>query len=213
MLVQRFWMIWLAFIHISRCTRKISTQISKVHFNPSLFRSSESLCCIQSIESEGKAEKKSTKTSTVTISGECEMRGIPSTIWKECIFRILKHIRRTCYIMFDSPHTHTLATHTPFIRHIYENERKRKNFIQHIVRQRIGVWSLQYLFDVCRSFISRSRSFTLAVQHLVRYRFMFLHKSCAQQNPQTKNVLSASQTLLLLLIKLRCFRCGFYNFF
>lgn len=53
--------------------------------------------------------------------------------------------------------------------------------------------------------------------HIARFNFVFscFAQCCAHCNPeQNENVIyEPYHTLLLLLIKLRCFRCGFYNFF
>lgn len=69
-----------------------------------------------------------------------------STSWKECIFRILKHIRRTCYIMFDA--THSLNTHT-HIRHASYNI-AHQTFCA-IVRQN-GRQRLPSVYDLCNVF-------------------------------------------------------------
>lgn len=88
----------------------------------------------------------------------------------------------------------------------------------------IGIWSLQCLFVVA-IFLFR---LLFPSSHSKLHQFFYRHTLTSLDSilcfhvlrnvahtaiPNKTKMLSTNHTLLLLLIKLRCFRCGFYNFF
>lgn len=162
------------------CIVKSQPTIRKVRFNlmPPIyttlsnlnrcFRTVRKIQGKNSIRNERERARKRERKSTVIISAEATEHGNQAQVQveKNVYFGILKHIRRTCYIMFDA--THSLNTHT-HIRHASYNI-AHQTFCA-IVRQN-GRQRLPSVYDLCNVFSSLLSS-SSSLSHFIRFLFPF----------------------------------------